>query len=96
LPAVQRAHATAQKTKKEDSPSHRVRNLKTGKEIVAEEISNRLKNVEVYFPVHNGAELLVVKRKKHIKIKVNENYYERGRTWPSCPVFVKLLIFKAH
>jgi len=58
--------------------------VKTGKDTVAEEISDRLKNVEVYFPLHHdGADFLVVKGKKHVKIKVNENYYERGRTWPS-------------
>ena len=52
--------------------------------IVAEEILDKLKGTEVFFPVHDvGIDLLVVKGRKHVGVQVKESRYYIGRAWKS-------------
>jgi hypothetical protein len=65
-------------------PIRNLWSLEPGECIVAEEILNEFKDVEVFFPVHDvGVDLLVVKGKKHVGIQVKESRYYIGRTWKS-------------
>jgi hypothetical protein len=58
--------------------------LEPGECIVAEEMLNKLKDVEVFFPVRDvGVDLLVVRGKKHVGIQVKESRYYIKRTWKS-------------
>lgn len=65
-------------------PVRNLWSLEPGECIVAEELLDRLKGVEVFFPVHDvGIDLLVVKEKKHVGIQVKESRYYGSRTWKS-------------
>ncbi|MDH5482745.1 MAG: hypothetical protein OEY22_07700 [Candidatus Bathyarchaeota archaeon] len=65
-------------------PIRNLWSLEPGECIVAEEIFDKLKDLEVFFPVHDvGVDLLVVKGKKHVGIQVKESRYYIGRTWKS-------------
>jgi hypothetical protein len=65
-------------------PIRNLWSLEPGECIVAEEILDKLKDVEVYFPVHDvGIDLLIVKGKKHVGIQVKESRYYIGRAWKS-------------
>ena len=62
-------------------PIRNLWSLEPGECIVAEEILERLKGCEVYFPIHDvGVDLLVVKGDKHVGIQVKESRYYIGRT----------------
>ena len=65
-------------------PVRNLWSLEPGECIVAEEILDELKDVEVFFPVHDvGIDLLVVKGRKHVGVQVKESRYYIGRTWRS-------------
>jgi hypothetical protein len=65
-------------------PVRNLWSLEPGECIVAEEILNRLKDVEVYFPIHDvGVDLLVVRGKRHVGIQVKESRYYIKRMWKS-------------
>lgn len=65
-------------------PVRNLWSLEPGECIVAEEILDKLKGVEVFFPVHDvGVDLLVVKGPKHVGIQVKESRYYTSRTWKS-------------
>ena len=55
--------------------------LEPGECIVAEELTKRLKNHEVFFPLHDiGIDILLIKGKKHLGIQVKESrYYTKGK-----------------
>jgi hypothetical protein len=58
--------------------------LEPGECIVAEELLSKLRDVEVFFPVHDvGVDLLVVRGGKHVGIQVKESRYYFSRTWKS-------------
>jgi hypothetical protein len=63
-------------------PVRNLWSLEPGECIVAEEILERLKDCEVYFPAHDvGVDLLVVKGEKHVGIQVKESRYYVNRRW---------------
>jgi len=65
-------------------PVRNLWSLEPGECIVAEEMLDKLKGVEVFFPVHDvGVDLLVVKGPKHVGIQVKESRYYKSRTWKS-------------
>lgn len=65
-------------------PVRNLWSLEPGECIIAEEILDKLKDVEVFFPVHDvGVDLLVVRGKKHVGIQVKESRYYVGRAWKS-------------
>lgn len=65
-------------------PVRNLWSLEPGECIVAEEILNKIKDVEVFFPLRDvGVDLLVVKGKKHIGIQVEESRYYSSITWKS-------------
>jgi hypothetical protein len=65
-------------------PVRNLWSLEPGECLVAEEIMNRLKDVEVYFPIRDvGVDLLVVRGKKHVGIQVKESRYYISRRWKS-------------
>lgn len=65
-------------------PVRNLWSLEPGECIVAEEILERLKGCEVYFPIHDvGVDLLVVKSDKHVGIQVKESRYYARRIWKS-------------
>ena len=50
--------------------------LEPGECLVAEELTKRLKDCRVYFPLHDkGIDLLLTKGKKHVGIQVKESRY---------------------
>lgn len=65
-------------------PIRNLWSLEPGECIIAEELLEKLKNVEVFFPVRDiGVDFLVVRGRKHIGIQVKESRYYIGRTWKS-------------
>ena len=65
-------------------PVRNLWSLEPGECIVAEEILDKIKEAEVFFPVHDvGVDLLVVRGRKHVGIQVKESRYYKSRTWKS-------------
>ena len=65
-------------------PVRNLWSLEPGECIVAEEILNKIKDVEVFFPLRDvGVDLLVVKGKRHVGIQVKESRYYFSKTWKS-------------
>lgn len=65
-------------------PVRNLWSLEPGECIVAEEILDKLKDVEAFFPLHDiGTDLLVVRGGKHIGIQVKESRYFIRRRWKS-------------
>jgi hypothetical protein len=65
-------------------PIRNLWSLEPGECIVAEEIIEKLKNAEVFFPARDvGIDLLVVRGKKHVGIQVKESRCYPERTWRS-------------
>jgi hypothetical protein len=57
-------------------PIRNLWSLESGEVVTAEAILENIKNVEVYFPLHDiGVDLLLVKGKKHVSIQVKESRY---------------------
>lgn len=60
------------------------RTLEPGKRIIAEELLDKLKGADVYFPLHNvDVDLLVVKGQKHLGVQVMESRYYVGKVLKS-------------
>ena len=60
--------------------------LEPGECIVAEELTKQLPECEFFFPLRDvGSDLLVVRKKSHIRIQVKESRYYFGKRsiWPS-------------
>lgn len=63
-------------------PIRNIWSLEPAECIVAEELTNRLRGCQVFFPLHDvGVDLLVVKGEKHLSLQVKESRYysRRGR-----------------
>lgn len=65
-------------------PVRNLWSLEPGECVTAEEILKKLRDCEVYFPLHDvGVDLLIVKGNKHVGVQVKESRYYFGHVWRS-------------